>query len=801
MVRLWPREFSGERLATRARALPWWFLGFLIAIAMPAGNLMIFSGVPFTSLLEIAAVAALVPLAFSRDLRRSYLSWMALRSCRPGVASSVVRRSTMGVLVAAAIVVKIVLLAAAPEAGFRACYGPAPSAQGGGTGRPEPCARTFEREFFSNEITRFDQTIMFGTAGASSSHYVRSVFYQALVVTDGLAESNWNLAFVNSLRYNAPFYNFIPGALARSRFPLTGAWTGVIEIARSREILLSYTGKVAVTIDGELAYTDSKYSGVASKSISVTPGRHRIAVNYVFDDGYRYGSRPPPGPYANLHVLTAPTGGGGATIPLRAVEPAPTWRVLAGLGDLALGLIVGTVIVSYWRRFGIGRWILGVILLAGFMCILTGSNEPVPFCAAVAVLVGLLVDRHQIARAVAYCLAFWTSFYFSIIQLWDRVNSTSSVVYHAAGTDFLSYDSWARTIMEHRSLRAGEDVFYFQPGFRYILFFQRAFLGETTFFVLAIGMTSLMLGAFYFAYELTIHRTSRCRLGVALLCATLLILFQTADVSSLVALGASEYPTWCFLLVGMALLFCEASTARWIGGACFLGLCFNLRPNQLPGVVYLLLIFFVYVSKDERKRAILVTIPAFMAIALLPAVHNLIYGHELVFLPTNGDHPQNIVIHLREVAKLFSDPDVHNRFTSQLRRLVYMRPSAREIGEALGNAIAYSKSVEVVIRIIQISWILAVSAVVARWKRTTTVSKLMLLLPISFLAPHIFIHVVFYFPRHIMVGYVAMAASVMYVVCDSERSWVPLDVGVSKTQPSDGDLTEAGLEMKVVVDS
>jgi hypothetical protein len=38
------------------------------------------------------------------------------------------------------------------------------------------------------------------------------------------------------------------------------------------------------------------------------------------------------------------------------------------------------------------------------------------------------------------------------------------------------------------------------------------------------------------------------------------------------------------------------------------------------------------------------------------------------------------------------------------------------------------------------------------------------LLPISFLAPHIFIHVTAYFPRHIMIGYVAMAASVAYFV-------------------------------------
>jgi len=695
----------------------------------------------------------------------------------------------MGVLVAAAIIVKVVLLVAAPEVGFRACYGPAPSAQGGGAGRTEPCARTFEREFFSDEITRFDQTIMFGAGGTPSSQYVKSEFYQALVVTDDLAESNWNLAFINSLRYNAPFYNFIPGALARFRFPFTASWTGAIEIAPSRELMISYTGKVQVTIDGKVVYVDSKYSSIAFESIAISPGRHRIAVNYVFDDGYRNGSRPPPGPYANLHVLTA-RAGVGTTLPLRAVEPATPWRALGGLGDLALGLVLATVVVSYWRRFGIARWILGVTFLTGLICILTKSREGIPFYICLSIFVGLLVLGRALERVVVYCVAFWTTFYLSAVQLWIRVHSTSSVLYHAAGTDFLAYDSWARTIMEDRSLRAGEDVFFFQPGFRYLLFLERTFLGDATFFVLAAGMTTLIMGVFYFAYELTIGSTLNRRFVVALLGAALAILFQTADVSSLVALGASEYPTWCFLLLGISLLFGRPSTAKWVGGGCFLGLCFNLRPNQLPGVTYLLFIFLVFVPRGTRSRAALAAIPAFLVIALLPAVHNLVYGHELVFLPTNSKHPQAVVLHLRDIPRLFSDPEVHNRFTSQLRRLIYMRPSDREVREALGMAIAYAKSVEVVIRTIQIAWVLTVVVVLARWRRTTAVSKLMLLLPISFLAPHIFLHVVFYFPRHIMVGYVAMAASVMYVVAVGERCEDRLDVEGMQHPTSDGGLSE-----------
>ena len=46
------------------------------------------------------------------------------------------------------------------------------------------------------------------------------------------------------------------------------------------------------------------------------------------------------------------------------------------------------------------------------------------------------------------------------------------------GNDFLTYESFARSILESWSLRAGEDVFYYQPLSRYVTFFYHLVFGD-----------------------------------------------------------------------------------------------------------------------------------------------------------------------------------------------------------------------------------------------------------------------------------------------------------------------------------
>ena len=44
------------------------------------------------------------------------------------------------------------------------------------------------------------------------------------------------------------------------------------------------------------------------------------------------------------------------------------------------------------------------------------------------------------------------------------------VLLRSGGNDFLTYEGFARTILDTWSFQGGEDVFYYQPAFRYLRF-------------------------------------------------------------------------------------------------------------------------------------------------------------------------------------------------------------------------------------------------------------------------------------------------------------------------------------------
>ena len=50
------------------------------------------------------------------------------------------------------------------------------------------------------------------------------------------------------------------------------------------------------------------------------------------------------------------------------------------------------------------------------------------------------------------------------------MSSLGAVLIRDGGSDYLAYESFARSILDTWSLEAGEAVFYYQPFFRYLLF-------------------------------------------------------------------------------------------------------------------------------------------------------------------------------------------------------------------------------------------------------------------------------------------------------------------------------------------
>ena len=80
-----------------------------------------------------------------------------------------------------------------------------------------------------------------------------------------------------------------------------------------------------------------------------------------------------------------------------------------------------------------------------------------------------------------------------------QINNFNFVKYTYGGGDALKYESWAQQIFIDKSLQGGEDIFFYMPGYRYLLSLLRSFFGDShsnlvifyTFMILFILFQSL----------------------------------------------------------------------------------------------------------------------------------------------------------------------------------------------------------------------------------------------------------------------------------------------------------------------
>src|SRR4051794_3967544 len=148
-----------------------------------------------------------MPLAFSSAHRRLLDRWFR-RSSRALWLAVVGTTVCAGALKAQ--------LATARPAGFLACYQSTVAAPPAG-----PCERSFENPLFRFDATRIDPVIDFSL-------------------------TNWDLSFVNSLRFN--FYPWLRDLRRSDRLPLKVAWRGVVD-SGPQDVMAAYVGQGSIGVD------------------------------------------------------------------------------------------------------------------------------------------------------------------------------------------------------------------------------------------------------------------------------------------------------------------------------------------------------------------------------------------------------------------------------------------------------------------------------------------------------------------------------------------------------------------------
>ena len=685
-----------------------------VFLVFPSANYVQASGLPLSSLPELLSTLALLPLIGSRWLRRSWAYRMRLMLAG--------RITIVAGLLCLGLVSKSVLLMSGTYQGFPVCYR--------AMGHEPPvglCEKSYDNPLARFTATRVDEVIDFGPG-------------------------DWNLSFMNSLRFN--YYWWVAGSVLRERIPFTAFWRGAVELDASELISVTYVGAGQVQIGSERLRLSPSYDRITREQMRIPAGRHDLTVSYRFDDGQRSGGDGALGPLATFRLE-------GREGPLPASGP-PLWTRLLGWFIDFLAVVSGLILAGfYWPVIKAQwPWLLGTGVAAALIMLRPVVDPPSAIngymflstlAAGVLVTMPTRKRRHFLVACAGMAIV--------ILAHEARAHpSLTSVLLRDGGGDFLMYESFARSILETGSLRAGEDVFNAQPLSRYVTFFNHLVFGDgdgqiAVFARIVVTSALLWLG---WRFRGSGHFGTVVALTGTVLLVTLV---NSTVVASLIRRGVSEYTTWVAFPLAFTWLFGPGRKATRKGFAA-LAASFVARTDQAPALLWLL-VMRGRTAVQQRDPMLLPALGLAATICLFPALHNVYYGDQFRLLPTSG--PVNLVLPPDGWRDALGDPEARRQAWAQLEFLLY-GPTMNQDHVLAGGGL------QLLFRSLQLIWMVAVGvAVRALWRFGRVTDLLMVGLPLVFLSPHLFYQVGVYYPRHVVIGYLAMAAVALYVMAAPNR--------------------------------
>jgi len=603
------------------------------------------------------------------------------------------------ILVAAigGVAIKALLVAHGGYTGFIACY------HGGATPAATGCDRSFDNPLDRFRATRVDPEIQF----------------------DG---TSWRLGLLNSLRFDAQRRDdtLLPPV------PFSVEWESVAAASAPRQLRVRYRGEVSVSVDGHVDVLPADYSvRGAERDVVMPEGRHRVVTSYRFAPPDARGS-PASMTSARMHLDAGPASAWGTAT---RADVVGGWAIdligIAVFGLMAAGLIrhaprdaaaiaafvavallIAALPIGAFRR----DKLLELIIVAGGLSWIWSGSRALPLAAAALAL--LCVLRVGCGTGPAPGVAD----------------------YRIRGNDGLTYESFAHEILEQRSPQGGEPVFTLQILFRYIRVAERLLFGEGDWLLLAAVLTAMNASYSWLGRRV---RLLAAGYGPTLLFITAMMLWMLNSASGSIEAPMSEYPTWLLLPVSAGLLFLGRSRRDWLAGAALMGAGALTRFNQLPAYACLLLVFALSPGGAFRRAGWLDVLCCGAIMGLItfgiPIAHNAWYGHMVTVLPTN--RYSTLVIDLPPSAFL-SWPwrEVWAMFLWKMEHLTHIHAE-------------YALSLFVPLHLLQLAT-LAVIAAVARGRLRPLPGHVWLLAaPLAALGVHLFYVVHYYYPRHIMFGY------------------------------------------------
>jgi hypothetical protein len=721
-------------------------------VLLPGPRYQLFAGLPADTFPSLVALVLLVPIiasGWAREKLKRLLSYF------PGRL-----RAGAFVIVLLAVVGKLALLSFGPvQPGFVGCYRPLP-AQG------EQCASSFTNAFGQVAGTRLDTSIAFG---ASTNFRIPPA---------GLSTSNWNFMFANQTRFNY----FEVGEPLRDRLPFEASWRGRLDVPAGRSVVVRYVGQGMLTLDGKESGMPPSYGKLGTVLAATTGNDPELHLVYSFTHVV-LNDQTVTTPYAALLVgLGAPR---GATPVQAANLVGPEWQALADAVDAVTVAVLLLLCLGYFLTLGTAA--LAMLGLAAWMCLVFGAMPPLSAEAQYWVLVApglwllvLLLVFFNKPRQQAFLAAFFAVTAFAgcaaarsaaLSGAWGL----NRVVYDPVGNDPLTYMSQGYSILATGSLKGGETIFFYSPGYRYFLFLLHIVFGDGAAIASAAMFAGMYAGVAFVAIRLWrpppvgdgSARGTRTTLNSCGLLLTAVPYLIIAWFVSSTGTGTflSETLTWVALLFAGPLLLAPRRRADIVLGSALAGVAFLTRVDQLPGVLCLVVLsavtilpaggtFLAGASKRSLTHLYLGCGVLLVFIAGLPALHNLYYGGRLVLTPGEATLPLNMPFPPSDVLKLLKSAVARSTLFSQLRGVFVLPSEATFVRQPFPAAV----------HIMQVLWLGAVVVAVALRKSLNWRTSALLLIPVAFLGPYIFAQVYVYYPRHVVAGYLMAAVATLAFV-------------------------------------
>jgi hypothetical protein len=690
----------------------------LIALLVPSNQSALFNGLPLGSQTELFALVIVV-LAIGIRIAHSD------RTDKPKPN----RSSRWAMAIAAGLIVlKLGIFFSAPTSGrYEVCYRAANEVS------DAKCLPTFEphpllarhSEFFdsrSSDVKKID-------FGSRRDGY------------ESLSGSTWRLPFVNSFKYDKGYWNWLDSDRDIEIFPFQVIFRARLSLSPGDKIRVSYVGEGLIGVNQTSKLLPPSYNSASNLEFDVPDGDVEFELAYAFLRTQTYGDSTYK-PYAQLRVeRVSPE----STVSL---VPGEAW-VLRLLNLLTDGLLLSSLMLLLWWIRAYAKPILLTTGL-GLLIYLAGCRFIIPkvagpelgFLAVTILLVGILLRRWKPLLALGPLLAAGTTQVLSEVRSATGATATlGQVLVRLRGNDQLVYYSFVREMLETGFFRGGENVYYFQPGIRYVFYIQGLLFGESS--VLTGIVSNSLIGLGILAVTVGLREKNPMRflatrvIGVI----SLAVWWSSSHTTQSAIFGLSEFGTWILLLFAFSLLLTRLSDTKMFLLGLFSSWIIWIRPNQGFAMLGLLLIAVLsYRRQNEGSRqGIIFGVSIFtVSLGLIP-IHNIVFGNSPVFLP--GGHLGVEKVGLSSVFRIASDQSAQAFFSKQFRALFYVPSFLPEL---------YSTRLAIAFLGFAVSGLLLLSITLKHRTRDKTLAVLLLLLPLLQVAPFARYTLIRYYPIHII---------------------------------------------------